>query len=84
MAFRRGVMVVFSGITQNDSVNHVRVKDLSNKTNIYKVSINAKQLGLTGFSLRYAHMNLVCVQGGNKAIKTFKKLMLRRIKWGEF
>jgi U4/U6 small nuclear ribonucleoprotein PRP3 len=54
---------------------------MSDNAHLYKISINAKQLGLVGFSLKYTHMNLVCVQGGLKAIKAYKKLLMKRIKW---
>lgn len=49
---------------------------------IYKVDVNARQLELTGLTLRLVDgATLVVVEGGEKAIKKYKKLMLRRIKW---
>ncbi|XP_015774527.1 PREDICTED: U4/U6 small nuclear ribonucleoprotein Prp3-like [Acropora digitifera] len=58
-----------------------RVTELRNPQRKYKVDINAQQLFLTGCAVLYKDVNLVIVEGGPKAIKKFKHLMLHRIKW---
>lgn len=58
-----------------------RVTELKNPQRKYKVDINAQQLFLTGCAVLYKDVNLVIVEGGPKAIKKFKRLMLHRIKW---
>jgi hypothetical protein len=54
----------------------------------FKVDINAAQYYLSGVALLCEDKNspeatfgLVCVEGGPKAIRRYKKLMLRRINW---
>jgi U4/U6 small nuclear ribonucleoprotein PRP3 len=47
----------------------------------FKVETNANQLGLTGAAIISSRFNVVIVEGGPKSIRTYKKLMLRRIKW---
>merc|ERR1712178_168020 len=51
------------------------------KKNRYKVDINAAELHLTGCVVHTGHMSLVVVEGGTKALKKYKKLMLQRIDW---
>jgi Protein of unknown function (DUF1115). len=64
-----------------------RVEDLSNGAHRFKVNMNAQQLALNGVCIipdKKAGLNLpavVVVEGGPRAIKFYKKLMLRRIKW---
>ncbi|XP_068701394.1 U4/U6 small nuclear ribonucleoprotein Prp3-like [Montipora foliosa] len=58
-----------------------RVTELKNPQRKYKVDINAQQLFLTGCAVLYKDVNLVIVEGGPKAVKKFKRLMLHRIKW---
>lgn len=64
-----------------------RVEDLSNRSHRFKVDRNAQQLALHGICLvcdKKSGLNLPCivvVEGGPKAIKFYKKLMLRRIRW---
>lgn len=58
-----------------------RVKDLRNQSNKFKVDMNAQQLHLTGCGLLYNDINVVVAEGGTKALKKYKKLMLHRIKW---
>ncbi|KAJ1549718.1 hypothetical protein HK405_002566, partial [Cladochytrium tenue] len=60
-----------------------RVRDLSRPQHRFKVDINATQLQLTGVVLEHAGCNLVVVEGGNKGVNRYKKLMLRRIDWSE-
>ena len=66
-----------------------RIEHLKNRKHKYKVDINAKQLYLHGIWLlpdQYTRQDLpiiVIVEGGPNAIKQYKKLMLRRIKWDQ-
>lgn len=60
-----------------------KVNLLSVPQHEFKVNINAKQLELVGVCLHNPKFNLVIVEGGAKAIKFYKKLMLSRIKWTE-
>ncbi|KAG8147083.1 putative U4-U6 small nuclear ribonucleoprotein [Naja naja] len=46
-------------------------------------SANASQLYLTGVVVLHKDVNVVVVEGGPKAQKKFKRLMLHRIKWDE-
>lgn len=43
--------------------------------------MNAQQYHLTGCVLVHRDINLVVVEGGPKALKKYKRLMLNRIKW---
>lgn len=47
----------------------------------FKLDINAKQLNLVGVVLYNEKFNLVIVEGSEKNINFYKKLMLKRIKW---
>ncbi|KAJ2156507.1 U4/U5/U6 small nuclear ribonucleoprotein prp3 [Coemansia sp. RSA 552] len=58
-----------------------RVAKLSHPQHRYKVSVNARQMHLTGTALACPQMSLVIVEGSAKNIKAYKKLMLRRIDW---
>jgi len=51
----------------------------------FKVDMNARQLYLTGICVMVPgeRFNLVVVEGGERSLRKFKKLMLRRIKWAE-
>ncbi|KAK3742737.1 hypothetical protein QZH41_018948 [Actinostola sp. cb2023] len=60
-----------------------RVDDMHDEQKKYKVDINAQQYYLTGCVVLYRELNLVIVEGGQKAIKKYKQLMLHRIKWAE-
>ncbi|KAJ3188477.1 hypothetical protein HK101_009152 [Irineochytrium annulatum] len=60
-----------------------KVLDLSRSNHKFKVNVNAVQLNLTGVIILYSGMNLIIVEGGNRGIKQYKKLMLRRIDWNE-
>lgn len=46
---------------------------------IYKLDINAKQLGLFGVCLLNPRLNLVVVEGGAKGIKFYKRLVMARL-----
>ncbi|EEB06590.1 U4/U6 X U5 tri-snRNP complex subunit Prp3 [Schizosaccharomyces japonicus yFS275] len=58
-----------------------RIDYLAHRPHRLKIDLNAKQLGLTGICLLHPDLNLVVVEGGLKAVKKFKKLMLDRINW---
>ncbi|KAJ3099542.1 hypothetical protein HDU96_010681, partial [Phlyctochytrium bullatum] len=60
-----------------------KVNDLSLPNHRFKVETNAIQLNLSGVVIIYPGMTVVVVEGGNRGIKQYKKLMLRRIKWNE-
>jgi len=61
-----------------------KIKDLANKRHLYKIDMNAQQFHLTGCCITCPGVaNIVIVEGGPRAIKRYKKLMLRRIKWTE-
>lgn len=66
-----------------------KIEDLSDKRIKFKLDKNAQQLYLTGICIyaNKAHTNglpsLLLVEGGPLAIKKYKTLMLRRIKWFE-
>ena len=64
-----------------------RIENLSHGAHKFKVNMNAQQLAINGVciiadkKLGLNLPNVVVVEGGPKAIKFYKKLMLRRIKW---
>lgn len=58
-----------------------RIDDLSSSQLLWKVQTNAKQCHCTGVIVTSSTLNIVVVEGGQKAIKFMKKLMLRRIDW---
>ena len=66
-----------------------KVEDLSNQKIKFKIDKNAQQLYLTGICIynnkSYGSNlpNLLLVEGGPLAIKKYKNLMLRRIKWNK-
>ncbi len=60
-----------------------RVKSLSNPSKRFKVETNAKQLYMTGCVVTYEDVNVVVVEGGPKAQKKYRQLMMSRIKWDE-
>ena len=47
------------------------------------MSTNAKQMHCTGVLVVFTSVNVVVVEGGPKAIKFMKKLMLRRMDWND-
>ncbi|NXQ98351.1 PRPF3 protein, partial [Sagittarius serpentarius] len=59
------------------------VRNLSNPAKKFKIEANAGQLYLTGVVVLHKDVNVVVVEGGPKAQKKFKRLMLHRIKWDE-
>ncbi|KAJ2707993.1 U4/U5/U6 small nuclear ribonucleoprotein prp3 [Coemansia sp. IMI 203386] len=58
-----------------------RVRNLKHPQHRYKVSVNARQLHLTGTALVCPEISIILVEGAEKFIKTYKKLLLRRIDW---
>mmetsp|Transcript_19737 Transcript_19737/g.45997 ORF Transcript_19737/g.45997 Transcript_19737/m.45997 type:complete len:587 (+) Transcript_19737:89-1849(+) len=61
-----------------------KIKDLANKKHLFKIDMNAQQFHLTGCCIACPGVaNIVVVEGGPRAIKRYKKLMIRRIKWSE-
>ncbi|CAG8505803.1 4656_t:CDS:2 [Ambispora gerdemannii] len=59
------------------------VNDLSHPKMKYKVDQNAQQLDLTGTVIINPNFSVIVVEGGPKAVKNYKKLMLRRINWSD-
>merc|ERR1719316_1949623 len=59
-----------------------KVKSLS-KRYVYKIDQNAQQHHMTGFCVVSPAGNFVIVEGNSKAARRYRRLMLRRIKWGE-
>ena len=62
-----------------------RVNKLQDRSQIFKVNVNAKQLLLNGFVITpteyHSQPVIVMAEGGAKAIRFFKNLMVNRIKW---
>merc|ERR1711957_580703 len=55
-----------------------KIKDLSNKRHLFKIDMNAQQFHLTGCCIACPGVaNIVIVEGGPRAIKRYKKLMMR-------
>jgi U4/U6 small nuclear ribonucleoprotein PRP3 len=60
-----------------------RVDEMPNKQKLYKIDINAQQNHLTGVALLVEGCNVVVVEGGPKAQKRYRKLLMDRIDWTE-
>jgi U4/U6 small nuclear ribonucleoprotein PRP3 len=60
-----------------------KINTLANGQHRYKIGVNAEQLALTGTCIMHPKFNLVIVEGGEKAINKYRKLMLDRIDWTE-
>jgi len=58
-----------------------KIDTLTDPKHRFKVDSNARQLSLSGCALLFDDLNMVVVEGGAKAIRKFKKLMLNRIDW---
>ncbi|KAL8280825.1 hypothetical protein RQP46_006829 [Phenoliferia psychrophenolica] len=58
-----------------------KVRYLSNPSHKFKVKLNAQQQHLTGVLIFNPKFCLVLVEGGAKAVKFYKRLMLTRIDW---
>ncbi|NXA12328.1 PRPF3 protein, partial [Sapayoa aenigma] len=70
-------------VSQGVHIAVYRVRNLSNPAKKFKIEANAGQLYLTGVVVLHKDVNVVVVEGGPKAQKKFKRLMLYRIKWDE-
>nr|XP_060614583.1 U4/U6 small nuclear ribonucleoprotein Prp3 [Anolis sagrei ordinatus] len=70
-------------ISQGVHIAVYRVRNLSNPAKKFKIEANAGQLYFTGVVVLHKDVNVVVVEGGPKAQKKFKRLMLHRIKWDE-
>ncbi|KAL0591026.1 U4/U6 small nuclear ribonucleoprotein Prp3 [Plecturocebus cupreus] len=70
-------------ISQGVHISVYRVRNLSNPAKKFKIEANAGQLYLSGVVVLHKDVNVVVVEGGPKAQKKFKRLMLHRIKWDE-
>eukprot|EP00927_Polykrikos_kofoidii_P065763 TRINITY_DN61479_c0_g1_i1.p1 TRINITY_DN61479_c0_g1~~TRINITY_DN61479_c0_g1_i1.p1 ORF type:complete len:582 (-),score=150.41 TRINITY_DN61479_c0_g1_i1:41-1786(-) len=74
-------------LAENEPTTQVlvfKIKDLGDKRHLYKIDMNAQQFHLTGCCVACPGVaNIVVVEGGPRAIKRYKKLMTRRIKWTE-
>jgi U4/U6 small nuclear ribonucleoprotein PRP3 len=60
-----------------------KINSLANGQHRYKIGVNAEQLALTGTCIMHPKFNLVIVEGGEKAVNKYRKLMLDRIDWTE-
>lgn len=60
-----------------------KVLNLSNGQHKFKIRKNAEQHNLTGCTLFHPRFALIVVEGGQKGIKAYTKLMLKRINWTE-
>ncbi|KAK9467776.1 pre-mRNA processing factor 3-domain-containing protein [Lipomyces arxii] len=58
-----------------------RIDSLANGQNRYKINVNARELGLKGAVIVGEKFSLVAAEGGARAIKLYKKLLLNRIDW---
>jgi len=58
-----------------------RIKDLSDGRKRFKVDVNAVENHMTGVIIMQPGFNIVIVEGGPKAIRRFRRLMLSRIDW---
>ena len=74
---------LLKGVEDGVHVALFRVRRLTNKQQRYKVDINARELHMTGCVVlcRSAPVNLVLVEGSQKAVKKYKRLMEHRIDW---
>jgi len=70
-------------ISLSANVAVFKVLDLSNKLAKLKVDMNASQFLLSGCCLITPRFSVIIIEGGPKAIRRYKKLMLKRMKWGE-
>ncbi|RCH87520.1 hypothetical protein CU098_003213, partial [Rhizopus stolonifer] len=60
-----------------------KIKHCSHPKLRFKIEKNAQQHELTGIVIVHPKCNIVIVEGGPKAIKLYKRLMLRRIDWND-
>lgn len=62
-------------------VNVYRITSVESAQLKFKIDINARQFGLTGTFIIHGGCNLVIVEGGAKALRKYRNLLLRRIDW---
>lgn len=62
-------------------INVYRILSVESAQHRFKIEINARHFGLTGTFIIHSDCNLVIVEGGCKALKKYKNLLLRRIDW---
>ena len=60
-----------------------RIDEIPSKQKLYKIDINAQQNHLTGVALLVEDFCVVVVEGGPKAQKRYRKLLMQRIDWGD-
>lgn len=64
-----------------------RINQVKDRTHRFKIEMNAKQLALNGLFLfpgdRYKGPAVIVAEGGRRAIKFYKNLLLSRINWTE-
>lgn len=60
-----------------------RIENLSSYGHRFKINKNVEQHSLTGICILNPKFNLVIVEGGEWAIRKYRKLMLNRINWSE-
>ena len=58
-----------------------KVKSLDNPLHQFKIDVNAKQDNLFGICLKNPEFNIIIVEGGEKSINHYKKLLMHRINW---
>lgn len=64
-------------------VSVFRIGDMRSGKTRFKIQTNAEQYNLTGVALLNPACNLVIVEGGEKNMKKYSALLLRRIKWDQ-
>ncbi|CAJ1977742.1 unnamed protein product [Sphenostylis stenocarpa] len=64
-------------------VSLYKINDLSHPKSRFRVDVNAQENRLTGCAVICDGISVVVVEGGNKSIKRYGKLMLRRINWSD-
>ncbi|CAL5322409.1 unnamed protein product [Camellia sinensis] len=62
-------------------VSVYKINDLSHPQTRFKVDVNAQENRLMGCAVISDSISVVVVEGGNKSIKRYGKLMLKRIDW---
>ncbi|XP_057476691.1 protein RDM16-like isoform X1 [Actinidia eriantha] len=67
--------------TQETIVSVYKVNDLSHPQTRFKVDVNAQENRMTGSAVISDGISVVVVEGWNKSIKRYGKLMLKRINW---
>lgn len=60
----------------------IAIRNLSDKKHIFKIDMNAQQLHLTGVCFISGICNFLIVEGKHVSVERYKRLIFRRIKWG--